>query len=113
MDQQKVGGENFILKTNIHCHGCEKKIRKLLQDIRGVDKFSIDAEQGRITVSGTIDPQTLMKLLRKTGKKSELLWEPMVADQNDLQIDSPVNNHHAIHDEDVVQLQKLSEIKGL
>lgn len=117
MDQPKVGVETFTLKTNIHCHGCEKKIRKLLQDIRGVDKFSIDAEQGRITISGTIDPQTLVKLLWKNGKKSELLWEPMVADQNDLQIDqslkSQVNKHHVIDDTDVVQLQKLSEIKGL
>lgn len=111
-----VGAETFILKTNINCPGCKKKIKKLLQDVQGVDKISIDAEQGRIKISGTVHPQTLMKLLQKNGKKSELLWEPMVT-QKDLQIvrrsKSPVNNHHIIHDKDVEQLQKLSEIKGL
>ncbi|WOG93912.1 hypothetical protein DCAR_0313200 [Daucus carota subsp. sativus] len=117
MDQSMVAAKTFVLKTNIHCSGCEKKIKKLLQDIGGVHRISIDAAQGEIKISGTIDPQTLLKLLQKNGKKSELVWEPLI-DQKDLKImrrpKSPVNKYHGIHDEDVVsRLQKLSEIKGL
>ncbi|KAK1355459.1 RING-type E3 ubiquitin transferase [Heracleum sosnowskyi] len=37
----------------------------------------LDAEEGKITISGTIDPPTLAKILRKIKKKSEFLLKPM------------------------------------
>lgn len=112
-----VAAKTFVLKTNIHCSGCEKKIKKLLQDIGGVHRISIDAMRGKIEISATIDPQIVLKLLEKNGRKSELVWESMV-DEKDVKsirrTKSPVNKYYGIHDKDVVsELQKLSEIKGL
>lgn len=115
-----VAAQTFVLKTNIHCGGCEKKLKKLLQDVEGVHKISIDAVQGKIEILGTTDPQIVLKLLQKKyWKKSELVWEPEpMIYQKDLQIIrrpmSHANNYHGILDKDiVVQLQKLSEIDGL
>ncbi|KAJ0980970.1 hypothetical protein J5N97_009225 [Dioscorea zingiberensis] len=60
------------LKVNIHCDGCKQKVKKLLQKIDGVYTTSIDAEQGKVTVSGNVDPATLIKKLGKHGKHAEL-----------------------------------------
>ncbi|KAK1355351.1 HMA domain-containing protein [Heracleum sosnowskyi] len=119
MDRSMVAAQTFVLKTNIHCSGCEKKIKKLLQDIGGVHRISIDAVRGKIEISGTIDPHIVLKLLEKNGKKSELVWERMTADGKDEKIirrtkSAAVNEYYGIHDKDVVsELRKLSEIKGL
>lgn len=113
-----VAAQTFVLKTNIHCSGCEKKIKKLLQDIGGVHRISIDAVRGKVEISGTIDPQIVLKLLEKNGKKSELVWEPMI-DEKEAKItrrtkSAAVNKYYGIHDKDLVsELRKLSEIKGV
>ncbi|KAH7679241.1 Copper chaperone domain-containing protein [Dioscorea alata] len=60
------------LKVNIHCDGCKQKVKKLLQKIDGVYTTSIDAEQGKVTVSGNVDPATLIKKLAKHGKHAQL-----------------------------------------
>ncbi|CAL9144428.1 unnamed protein product [Musa hybrid cultivar] len=65
--------QTCILKVSIHCNGCKKKVKKLLQKVDGVYTTSIDAEQGRVTVSGDVDPATLIKKLCKAGKHAELL----------------------------------------
>ncbi|THU57930.1 hypothetical protein C4D60_Mb03t08780 [Musa balbisiana] len=65
--------QTCILKVNIHCDGCKKKVKKLLHKVDGVYTTSIDAEQGKVTVSGDVDPATLVKKLAKAGKHAELL----------------------------------------
>ncbi|KAJ8457910.1 hypothetical protein OPV22_030836 [Ensete ventricosum] len=65
--------QTCILKVNIHCDGCKKKVKKLLHKVDGVYTTSIDAEQGKVTVSGNVDPATLIKKLAKAGKHAELL----------------------------------------
>ncbi|CAL9039106.1 unnamed protein product [Musa banksii] len=65
--------QTCILRVNIHCDGCKKKVKKLLHKIDGVYTTSIDAEQGKVTVSGNVDPATLVKKLAKAGKHAELL----------------------------------------
>ncbi|XP_010907378.1 uncharacterized protein [Elaeis guineensis] len=61
-----------VLKVNIHCDGCKKKVKKLLHKIEGVYLTYIDAEQGKVTVSGNVDPAILLKKLNKAGKHAEL-----------------------------------------
>ncbi|KAL0919795.1 hypothetical protein M5K25_011914 [Dendrobium thyrsiflorum] len=74
-----------VLKVNIHCEGCKKKVKKLLQKIDGVYTIAIDTEQGKVTVTGNIDPSTLIKKLRKSGKHAEI-W---AAKKN-----SNIESHH-------------------
>ncbi|WOK95984.1 neurogenic protein mastermind-like [Canna indica] len=65
--------QTCILKVNIHCDGCKKKVKKLLHKVDGVYTTSVDSEQGKVTVSGNVDPAALIKKLAKAGKHAELL----------------------------------------
>uniref|UniRef100_A0A453KAL1 HMA domain-containing protein n=1 Tax=Aegilops tauschii subsp. strangulata TaxID=200361 RepID=A0A453KAL1_AEGTS len=64
--------QTCVLKVNIHCDGCQKKVKKILHKIEGVYQSSIDPEQGKVTVSGMVDPDTIIKKLTKAGKPAEL-----------------------------------------
>ncbi|PSR92689.1 Heavy metal-associated isoprenylated plant protein [Actinidia chinensis var. chinensis] len=76
--------QTCVLKVNIHCDGCKSKVKKILQKIDGVYKISIDSEQGKVTVSGNVEPATLIKKLGKSGKHAELWGAPKPNNQNQL-----------------------------
>ncbi|CAN8304365.1 unnamed protein product [Cochlearia groenlandica] len=64
--------QTFSLKVNIHCEGCNQKVKKLLQKIEGVYHVKVEQEQQKVTVSGSVDSDTLIKKLVKAGKHAEL-----------------------------------------
>ncbi|CAI9785433.1 unnamed protein product [Fraxinus pennsylvanica] len=64
--------QTCVLRVNIHCDGCKQKVKKILQRIEGVYQVNIDAEQQKVTVSGSVAPATLVKKLVKAGKHTEL-----------------------------------------
>ncbi|ESQ49431.1 hypothetical protein EUTSA_v10020810mg [Eutrema salsugineum] len=68
--------QTCVLKVNIHCDGCKQKVKKILQKIEGVFTTKIDAEQGKVTVSGSVDPSVLIKKLAKSGKHAEIWGAP-------------------------------------
>ncbi|CAK9181487.1 unnamed protein product [Ilex paraguariensis] len=117
MNHSMVAPKTFVIKLYIHCKGCERKLKRLLQNIPGVDSIAIDAKQGTMTVSGTVDPQTVITTLGKVGKMAELLLEqsPPTANNRNLQIlprsevDDQVDGQHMVDHE----LQQLKGIKGL
>ncbi|KAJ7954951.1 Heavy metal-associated isoprenylated plant protein 33 [Quillaja saponaria] len=74
--------QKCVLKVNIHCDGCKQKVKKILQKIDGVFTTDIDAEQGKVTVSGNVDPAVLIKKLAKSGKHAELWVAPKVNNNN-------------------------------
>ncbi|KAG6394814.1 hypothetical protein SASPL_145404 [Salvia splendens] len=73
--------QTCVLKVNIHCDGCKHKVKKILQKIEGVYTTKIDSEQGKVTVSGNVDPNTLIKKLIKNGKHAEL-WGAKPSNNN-------------------------------
>ncbi|CAK9181488.1 unnamed protein product [Ilex paraguariensis] len=108
---------NSCTKVNIHCQGCERDIKKLLKKIPGVCSTEIDAEQGTVTVSGTVHPQTVITILGKAGKVAELLPEqsfPAANNQN-LQIVAQSQGVDQVHEQHTVahELKQLNGIKGL
>ncbi|XP_052191080.1 heavy metal-associated isoprenylated plant protein 32-like [Diospyros lotus] len=87
--------QTCVLKVNIHCDGCKSKVKKTLQKIDGVYKILIDSEMGKVTVSGNVDPATLIKKLGKSGKHAEL-WGPPKANQgNQNQLNAQFKNQHS------------------
>lgn len=64
--------QTCVLRVNIHCDGCKQKVKKKLQKIDGVYAVKIDVDQGKVTVTGNVDPATLIKKLDKAGKHAEL-----------------------------------------
>ncbi|KAG2555784.1 hypothetical protein PVAP13_8NG032100 [Panicum virgatum] len=62
-----------VLKVGIHCEGCAKKVRKVLNKIEGVYQISIEKPEGKVTVTGQMDLETVFTKLKKAGKPA-LLW---------------------------------------
>lgn len=73
--------QTTVLKVHIHCEGCKKKVKKLLQKIEGVYDVTIDAEQQKVTVIGNVDSEFLIKKLTKSGKHAELFPTPVKVNQ--------------------------------
>ncbi|KAG9444763.1 hypothetical protein H6P81_016103 [Aristolochia fimbriata] len=67
--------QTWVLKVSIHCEGCKKKVKKVLQSVEGVYTTTIDSQQHKVTVTGNVDADTLIKRLLKSGKVAELLPE--------------------------------------
>ncbi|GFZ15917.1 heavy metal transport/detoxification superfamily protein [Actinidia rufa] len=97
--------QTCVLKVNIHCYGCKQKVKKILQRIEGVYRVNIDAEQQKVTVSGSVDSATLIKKLVRAGKHSEL-WSQTNQNQN-----QKPNNNFTKDDKNKSQMQGL--VKGL
>lgn len=79
-DQETPGALKFqtwILKVSIHCEGCKKKVKGVLQGIDGVYMTAIDSHQHKVTVTGNVHGETLIKKLEKSGKRAEL-WPEKV-----------------------------------
>ncbi|KAK7392028.1 hypothetical protein VNO78_20454 [Psophocarpus tetragonolobus] len=68
-----------VLRVSIHCEGCKRKVKKILQGVRGVYSIDIDLRQHRVAVTGNVDSETLIKKLTKAGKHAEL-WPELITD---------------------------------
>ncbi|KAE8056085.1 hypothetical protein FH972_012883 [Carpinus fangiana] len=62
------------LKVRLHCKACEKAVRKALCKIKGVTCVEIDVVLNKITVLGYIDRKVVVKAVRKTGRRAEVVW---------------------------------------
>uniref|UniRef100_A0ACD5TAD4 Uncharacterized protein n=1 Tax=Avena sativa TaxID=4498 RepID=A0ACD5TAD4_AVESA len=65
--------ETIEMKVRIDCEGCERRIRKAVEGMRGVTGVEIVPKQNKVSVTGYIaDPGKVMRqVARKTGKKVE------------------------------------------
>ncbi|XVE62971.1 hypothetical protein DITRI_Ditri06bG0162300 [Diplodiscus trichospermus] len=95
--QEVMKMQTWVLKVNIQCScdGCKKKVKKLLHKIDGVYTTSINAEQGRVTVTGNVDPAMLIRKLEKSGKHAQL-WGPAQKGSNNFpnQLANQFKNMH-------------------
>ncbi|KAL9251869.1 Heavy metal-associated isoprenylated plant protein 37-like protein [Drosera capensis] len=82
--------QTHVLRVNIDCDGCKLKVKKLLQKIEGVYAVIIDPDQQKVTVSGSVEPPTLIKKLIRSGKHAEL-WSDR-SNQNQKQKNGCINN---------------------
>ncbi|KAH7835239.1 hypothetical protein Vadar_024306 [Vaccinium darrowii] len=72
-----VAPNTFVLKliNDCKCQGCEgklMKVKELVQKMQGVHSTSIDAKTWQVTISGTVDPQQVIWVLKR---KAGLLLE--------------------------------------
>ncbi|XP_066310631.1 heavy metal-associated isoprenylated plant protein 35-like isoform X1 [Miscanthus floridulus] len=74
MASEAIECQDVVLRVAIHCQGCKKKVKKVLQNISGVYRCEIDARSNKVvaTVSTKLDPYMLVAKLRKSGKQAEL-----------------------------------------
>ncbi|CAL5068727.1 unnamed protein product [Urochloa decumbens] len=62
------------LKVYMHCDACERKVRRTINKVEGVEAVEIDREENKVTVTGDFDPEKVVKKIKKkAGKKAEIL----------------------------------------
>ncbi|XP_071735598.1 heavy metal-associated isoprenylated plant protein 37-like [Rutidosis leptorrhynchoides] len=104
--------QTCTLRVNLHCDGCKHKVKKILQRIEGVYQVSIDAEQQKVTVSGSVASATLIKKLVKAGKHAEI-WSNK-SNNNQSQSQNQQNQKGSCKKEDKKnKTQTENFIKGL
>ncbi|KAL5982071.1 hypothetical protein ACLOJK_016140 [Asimina triloba] len=59
------------LKVRMDCDGCELKIKKALSSMKGVQSVDIDRKQNKVSVTGYVTANKVMKKVQSTGKKAE------------------------------------------
>ncbi|CAN0897143.1 Heavy metal-associated isoprenylated plant protein 36, partial [Linum grandiflorum] len=64
--------KTWVLKVSVHCEGCKRKVKKILNNIDGVYMTEIDLRQQKVTVIGNVDGEALVRKLVKMGKHAEL-----------------------------------------
>ncbi|KAK4378924.1 hypothetical protein RND71_000786 [Anisodus tanguticus] len=65
--------KTWVLKVSIHCEGCKRKVKKILQQVPGVYAIDIDLKQQKATVTGNVEAEALLRKLHKSGKHAELI----------------------------------------
>ncbi|KAJ1701874.1 hypothetical protein LUZ63_001653 [Rhynchospora breviuscula] len=60
------------MKVRIDCEGCERKVKKALEGMKGVNTVEVVPKQNKVTVTGYVEPYKVMRRVAyKTGKKVE------------------------------------------
>ncbi|KAB2033566.1 hypothetical protein ERO13_D04G025200v2 [Gossypium hirsutum] len=69
----KASNAMSIVELAVHmdCEGCEKRIRRAISKIDGVDSLEIDMDKQKITVRGYVEETKVLKVVRRTGRKAE------------------------------------------
>ncbi|CAL5031182.1 unnamed protein product [Urochloa decumbens] len=77
MDEENASSTKSItieLKVYMHCDACERKVRRTINKVEGVETVDIDREENKVKVTGDFDPEKVVKKIKKkTGKKAEIL----------------------------------------
>ncbi|XP_043708994.1 heavy metal-associated isoprenylated plant protein 2-like [Telopea speciosissima] len=59
--------QRTVLKVDITCQRCKKKLLKSVSGLEGVDKVEADAAKGTLTVTGNADPYEVIVRARKAA----------------------------------------------
>ncbi|KAG8376601.1 hypothetical protein BUALT_Bualt09G0080500 [Buddleja alternifolia] len=68
------GPITVVLKLDLHCEGCAKKVKRSVRHFEGVEKVKVDCDANKLTATGNVDPAWLRERVEyKTKKKVELV----------------------------------------
>ncbi|XP_073298617.1 heavy metal-associated isoprenylated plant protein 3-like [Primulina huaijiensis] len=68
------GPATVVLKLDLHCEGCAKKVKRSVSHFEGVEKVTADSAANKLTVVGKVDPASIRERVEyKTKKKVEIL----------------------------------------
>ncbi|XP_021911612.1 heavy metal-associated isoprenylated plant protein 21 [Carica papaya] len=59
------------IKVKMDCDGCERRVKHAVNTMKGVKSVEVNRKQSRVTVSGYVDPNKVLKRIKRTGKRAE------------------------------------------
>ncbi|CAI0445353.1 unnamed protein product [Linum tenue] len=61
------------IKVRIDCEGCERKVKRSVEGMKGVTKVDVERKANKVTVVGYVEPsKVIARVAHRTGKKAEL-----------------------------------------
>ncbi|KAI3441210.1 HMA domain-containing protein [Psidium guajava] len=61
------------VKVKLDCEGCERRVRRAVEGMKGVQQVDIERKANKVTVVGYVDPgKVVARISHRTGKKAEL-----------------------------------------
>ncbi|KAF2302071.1 hypothetical protein GH714_032316 [Hevea brasiliensis] len=61
------------VKVRIDCEGCERKVRRAVEGMKGVKQVDVERKANKLTVVGYVEPSKVVaRVAHRTGKKAEL-----------------------------------------
>ncbi|XP_030463706.2 heavy metal-associated isoprenylated plant protein 45 [Syzygium oleosum] len=71
--KKEISNALSIVELLVHmdCEGCEKRVRRAVSKIDGVDSVEVDMDSQKVTVTGYVDQRKVLKVVRRTGRKAE------------------------------------------
>ncbi|XP_062096994.1 heavy metal-associated isoprenylated plant protein 28-like [Humulus lupulus] len=78
------------------CGGCENKIKKALQNLKGVEEVEVDMKLQKVRVMGWAEQEKILKTVRKAGRRADM-WPYTPEDQHNFNVQQYYHqNHHSI-----------------
>ncbi|KAJ9135806.1 hypothetical protein P3X46_032941 [Hevea brasiliensis] len=59
------------IKVKMDCDGCERRVRNSVSNMKGAKSVEVSRKESRVTVSGYVEPNKVLKKVRSTGKRAE------------------------------------------
>ncbi|KAI3976625.1 hypothetical protein MKX01_008483 [Papaver californicum] len=59
------------IKVKMDCDGCERRVKNSVSSMKGVRSVDVNRKQSKVTVSGYVEPNKVLKRVQSTGKKAE------------------------------------------
>ncbi|GMJ08123.1 HEAVY METAL ASSOCIATED ISOPRENYLATED PLANT PROTEIN 26, HEAVY METAL ASSOCIATED PROTEIN 40 [Hibiscus trionum] len=61
------------IKVKMDCEGCERKVKKSVEGMKGVTQVDVERKANKLTVVGYVEPSKVVaRVAHRTGKKAEL-----------------------------------------
>ncbi|XP_047180716.1 heavy metal-associated isoprenylated plant protein 23-like [Vigna umbellata] len=60
------------LRVTMDCDGCVLKVKKTLSSLDGVESVEINRKQQKVTVTGYVEANKVLKKAKSTGKRAEI-----------------------------------------
>ncbi|XP_010922550.1 heavy metal-associated isoprenylated plant protein 22 [Elaeis guineensis] len=59
------------IKVKMDCDGCERRVKHAVRSLKGVTSVNVNRKDSRVTVSGHVEPNKVLKKVKSTGKVAE------------------------------------------
>lgn len=62
------------VKILMDCEGCERRVKNSVSSMKGVKSVEVSRNQSRLTVTGYVDAEKVLKRVKEGTGKAAMLW---------------------------------------
>ncbi|PHT46860.1 hypothetical protein CQW23_16018 [Capsicum baccatum] len=77
---EEANNRSVVLKLDLHCEGCVRRIIKAVRSFKGVEKVTCDGDTNKVTAIGEVDALKLKERVEKKLKRPVQLIYPLQKD---------------------------------